>query len=44
MATVMTRDSSSRDNSAYLEVPLWVWFFTVFTWYDHPFTRVFSVL
>ena len=27
-------------NSAYLQVPLWVWFFTVFTFYDPPFARV----
>ena len=31
-------------DSAYLQVPLWVWFFTVFTFYDPPFARVCHVL
>ena len=31
-------------NFAYLQVPLWVWFFTVFTFYDPPFARVCHVL
>ena len=31
-------------NFAYLQVPLWVWFFTVFTFHDPPFARVCHVL
>ena len=31
-------------NSAYLQVLLWVWLFTVFTFYDPPFARVCHVL
>ena len=31
-------------NSAYLQAPFWVWFFTVFTFYDPPFARVCHML
>ena len=31
-------------NSAYLQVPLWVSFITVFTFYDPPLARVCHVL
>ena len=38
------KESRGILNFAYLQVPLWVCFFTVFTFYDPPFARVCHVL
>ena len=41
---MVEKESRCYFNSAYLQVPLWVWLFTVFTFYDPPFARVCHVL